>query len=150
MNTYAFGATQFVRRPKTDLPKLESGLVPLAWNNLCPKASKGHQVELKLERVERQLITLPSWNKLIGNILVELGKLVKLENLEIAHNNLTGHLPTSLGNVSTLQDINLEGNYLEEGLQVTLGFLKRLAVLTLDTNNFSSFFAPSIFNLSSL
>ncbi|MBA0594546.1 hypothetical protein Gorai_011449, partial [Gossypium raimondii] len=91
-----------------------------------------------------------SRNKLIGNILVELGKLVKLENLEIAHDNLTGHLPTSLGNVSTLQDINLEGNYLEGGLQVTLGFLKRLAVLTLVTNNFSGFFAPSIFNLSSL
>ncbi|XP_040948066.1 probable LRR receptor-like serine/threonine-protein kinase At3g47570 [Gossypium hirsutum] len=94
MNTYAFGATQFVRRPKTDLPKLE-------------RASR---------------------NKLIGNILVELGKLVKLENLEIAHDNLTGHLPTSLGNVSTLQDINLEGNYLEGGLQVTLGFLKSLPV----------------------
>ncbi|PPR82355.1 hypothetical protein GOBAR_AA38367 [Gossypium barbadense] len=69
-----------------------------------------------------------SRNKLIGNILVELGKLVKLENLEIAHDNLTGHLPTSLGNVSTLQDINLEGNYLEGGLQVTLGFLKSLPV----------------------
>ncbi|XVE79423.1 hypothetical protein DITRI_Ditri14bG0057400 [Diplodiscus trichospermus] len=108
-------------------------------------------VSLPLKLVDFQHLKLYAGrNNLVGNIPDELGNLLKLEILHIAHNDLTGQLPTFLGNISTLQVIMLGSNNLHGKLLDTFGHLKRLVYVALDINNFSTLIPHSVFNLYSL
>ncbi|XP_021656469.2 LRR receptor-like serine/threonine-protein kinase EFR [Hevea brasiliensis] len=89
-------------------------------------------------------------NSLVGEIPVELGSLLKLQEIYLEVNNLIGTLPPSFENPSPLEKLYAYQNLLNGNLPETLGQLMSLKVLTIFENGFSGTIPPSIFNLSSI
>ncbi|XP_060969249.1 leucine-rich repeat protein 2 isoform X2 [Cannabis sativa] len=81
----------------------------------------------KLERLQYLELYM---NSLMGPIPKELGGLKSLVSLDLYHNNLSGSIPSSLSNLSNLKFLRLNGNRLSGKIprQLTkLGNLKILA-----------------------
>eukprot|EP00984_Skeletonema_dohrnii_P005236 scaffold1834_cov73-Skeletonema_dohrnii-CCMP3373.AAC.1 len=92
---------------------------------------------------------LPSGNNLVGSIPTELGKLGRLELLDLNNNQLTGGIPTELGQLLTggiptelgqlvnLERLYLDGNQLSGSIPTELKFLGSLEQLVLNNNTLS-------------
>ncbi|PWA77289.1 Concanavalin A-like lectin/glucanase, subgroup [Artemisia annua] len=71
---------------------------------------------------------------LSGQLAPELGKLTKLQYLELYGNNITGSLPNELGNLTDLLSLDLYQNHLAGGIPETYGKLQKLRFLDLSNN----------------
>ncbi|PQP93553.1 putative LRR receptor-like serine/threonine-protein kinase [Prunus yedoensis var. nudiflora] len=89
--------------------------------------------------------------ELAGTINPHVGKLTKLQVLDLARNNLHGPIPSSISNLSsTLIRLNLGTNRLSGTIPSELGFLYKLKELDLSNNQLTGTVALSIYNISSL
>jgi len=89
-------------------------------------------------------------NNLRGVIPSELGKLLRLERMELHGNSLTGPIPQEFGTLSQLEDLILERNLLTGSLPSELGNLSQLENLSLVENRFTGSIPPELSNLSQL
>ncbi|KAL6619018.1 hypothetical protein ACP70R_034157 [Stipagrostis hirtigluma subsp. patula] len=71
---------------------------------------------------------------LSGRLAPELGKLEKLQYMEIARNNLQGPIPPEFGNLGNLISLDLFNNGISGPIPHTLGNLKSLRFLRVDHN----------------
>ena len=78
-----------------------------------------------------------SFNKLIGEIPPELGRLSSLHALNLSHNQLTGPIPKSFSNLSQLESLDLSHNNLSGEIPSVLIDLTFLEVFTVAHNNLS-------------
>lgn len=91
-----------------------------------------------------------SFNRLWGELPLEVGECETLWYLDVAGNQLTGSIPASTGTLTNLVILNLSRNQLRGGIPWQLGGLQNLEGLFLDNNLFSEPMPPSLGNLSSL
>ncbi|CAN1744606.1 Probable LRR receptor-like serine/threonine-protein kinase At3g47570 [Linum perenne] len=90
------------------------------------------------------------YNGLMGEIPLELCKLMKLQLLSIHFNNLTGNFPSCFGNVSSLEAISAPRNGFVGGIPESLARLRNLKIMSFGSNRFSGVFPPQFFNSSSI
>ncbi|GFQ01722.1 probable LRR receptor-like serine/threonine-protein kinase at2g23950 [Phtheirospermum japonicum] len=76
-------------------------------------------------------------NNITGAIPSELGKLPKLQAIDLSDNLLTGQIPSSLSQLKTLQYLRLNNNSLNGAIPMALGNLTQLTFLDLSFNNLS-------------
>ncbi|KAL3654351.1 Protein NSP-INTERACTING KINASE 2 [Castilleja foliolosa] len=76
-------------------------------------------------------------NNITGAIPSELGKLAKLQAIDLSDNLLTGQIPFSLSQLNTLQYLRLNNNSLTGTIPIALGNLTQLTFLDLSFNNLS-------------
>ncbi|KAL1189113.1 LRR receptor-like serine/threonine-protein kinase EFR [Cardamine amara subsp. amara] len=89
-------------------------------------------------------------NSFESTIPQELGKLFRLQYLNMSYNLLEGRIPPSLSNCSRLSTIDLASNHLGHGVPSELGSLSKLVILFLEENNLTGKFPSSLGNLTSL
>ncbi|XP_020977879.1 protein NSP-INTERACTING KINASE 1-like isoform X2 [Arachis ipaensis] len=76
-------------------------------------------------------------NNITGPIPSELGKLPKLQTLDLSNNFLSGEIPPSLGHLRSLQYMRLNNNSLHGELPESLANMTQLTFLDLSYNNIS-------------
>ncbi|XP_020977788.1 protein NSP-INTERACTING KINASE 1 isoform X3 [Arachis ipaensis] len=76
-------------------------------------------------------------NNITGPIPSELGKLPKLQTLDLSNNFFSGEIPPSLGHLRSLQYMRLNNNSLHGELPESLANMTQLAFLDLSYNNIS-------------
>ncbi|KAF7123882.1 hypothetical protein RHSIM_Rhsim12G0021300 [Rhododendron simsii] len=86
----------------------------------------------KLERLQYLELYM---NKLVGPIPNELGGLKNLVSLDLYHNNLTGSIPPSLSSLSNLRFLRLNGNRLTGRIPRELTKLGNLKILDASNND---------------
>lgn len=86
----------------------------------------------KLERLQYLELYM---NNLVGHIPKELGGLKSLISLDLYHNNLTGPIPSSLSNLSNLKFLRLNGNRLSGRIPRELTKLGSLKILDVSNND---------------
>ncbi|KAL2543399.1 Leucine-rich repeat (LRR) family protein [Abeliophyllum distichum] len=86
----------------------------------------------KLERLQYLELYM---NNLVGPIPGELGKLKSLISLDLYHNNLTGSIPPSLSNLSNLRFLRLNRNRLTGRIPRELTKLGNLKILDVSNND---------------
>ncbi|CAI9775273.1 unnamed protein product [Fraxinus pennsylvanica] len=86
----------------------------------------------KLERLQYLELYM---NSFVGPIPAELGKLKNLVSLDLYHNNLTGSIPPSLANLSKLRILRLNGNRLTGRIPRELSKLGKLKKLDVSNND---------------
>lgn len=86
----------------------------------------------KLERLQYLELYM---NSLAGQIPKELGQLKSLISLDLYHNNLTGPVPSSLSRLSNLKFLRLNGNKLTGKIPRELTKLANLKILDLSNND---------------
>ncbi|XP_062197187.1 receptor kinase-like protein Xa21 isoform X2 [Phragmites australis] len=95
-------------------------------------------------------------NKLVGEIPAELGRLIRLQALNLSYNQLqgwnklSGEIPSTLGECQLLQIIDLRNNILNGSIPSLLGQLQGLEYLDLSRNNLSGQMPKFLGNLSML
>nr|GMD91617.1 BRASSINOSTEROID INSENSITIVE 1-associated receptor kinase 1-like [Ipomoea batatas] len=72
---------------------------------------------------------------LTGRLVPDLGRLEKLQYLELYSNNISGTIPSELGNLSRLVSLDLYQNQLSGNIPVSLGNLQQLRFLRLNNNS---------------
>ena len=78
-----------------------------------------------------------SFNKLIGEIPPELGRLSSIFALNLSHNQLNGPIPKTFSNLTQLESLDLSHNNLSGEIPSALTDLTFLAVFTVAHNNLS-------------
>uniref|UniRef100_A0A7N2R4B9 Uncharacterized protein n=1 Tax=Quercus lobata TaxID=97700 RepID=A0A7N2R4B9_QUELO len=78
-----------------------------------------------------------SFNKLIGEIPPELGRLSSIFALNLSHNQLNGSTPKTFSNLTQLESLDLSHNNLSEEIPSALTDLTFLAAFTVAYNNLS-------------
>ncbi|CAL1355130.1 unnamed protein product [Linum trigynum] len=86
----------------------------------------------KLERLQYLELYM---NELAGPIPKELGNLKSLLSLDLYHNNLTGSIPSSLSKLSNLKFLRLNGNRLSGRIPRELTKLGSLKILDVSNND---------------
>ncbi|KAA8517321.1 hypothetical protein F0562_017614 [Nyssa sinensis] len=86
----------------------------------------------KLERLQYLEVYM---NNLVGPIPDELGGLKSLVSLDLYHNNLTGPIPSSLSQLSNLRFLRLNGNRLTGRIPRALTKLGNLKILDVSNND---------------
>ncbi|XP_057771255.1 leucine-rich repeat protein 1-like isoform X2 [Salvia miltiorrhiza] len=86
----------------------------------------------KLQRLQYLEVYM---NKLMGPIPAELGQLRSLVSLDLYHNNLTASIPPSLSNLSNLKFLRLNGNRLTGRIPRDLTKLANLKILDVSNND---------------
>ncbi|PIN23765.1 Non-specific serine/threonine protein kinase [Handroanthus impetiginosus] len=86
----------------------------------------------KLERLQYLELYM---NNLMGPIPAELGQLKSLVSLDLYHNNLTGSIPPSLSNLSNLKFLRLNGNRLTGRIPRQLTNLGNLKIFDVSNND---------------
>ncbi|KAG6426701.1 hypothetical protein SASPL_110928 [Salvia splendens] len=86
----------------------------------------------KLERLQYLEVYM---NNLMGPIPGELGLLRSLVSLDLYHNNLTGSIPPSLSNLSNLKFLRLNGNRLRGRIPRELTKLGNLKIFDVSNND---------------
>ncbi|CAK9144369.1 unnamed protein product [Ilex paraguariensis] len=86
----------------------------------------------KLERLQYLELYM---NKLVGPIPSELGGLKSLVSLDLYHNNLTGHIPPSLSTLSNLRFLRLNHNRLTGRIPRELTKLGNIKILDVSNND---------------
>ncbi|KAK4413581.1 Leucine-rich repeat protein 1 [Sesamum alatum] len=86
----------------------------------------------KLERLQYLELYM---NNLTGPIPAELGQLKSLVSLDLYHNSLTGSIPSSLSNLSSLKFLRLNGNKLTGRIPRELTKLGNLKIFDVSSND---------------
>lgn len=86
----------------------------------------------KLERLQYLELYM---NNLMGSIPSELGQLKNLVSLDLYHNSLTGSIPPSLSNLSNLKFLRLNGNKLTGRIPRELTKLGNLKIFDVSSND---------------
>jgi len=107
----------------------------------------GVTVDASVMRVTR--VSLP-WQRLEGDIPVELGHLSELEWLDLAHNGLSGSIPAALAALSDLELLDLSHNELSGAIPGELGQLADLETLDLAGNGLTGSIPRELGNLADL
>ncbi|XWS43830.1 hypothetical protein CRYUN_Cryun16bG0138100 [Craigia yunnanensis] len=89
-------------------------------------------------------------NHLGGTVPDVVGKLRKLEGLELNSNRFSGSIPFSLGNLTVLTRLLMDENKFEGSLPPSLGNCQNLLVLNFSSNNLSGTIPREIVALSSI
>ncbi|KAJ0031541.1 hypothetical protein Pint_14438 [Pistacia integerrima] len=76
-------------------------------------------------------------NKLIGEILRQIGNLTMLISLNLLCNNLTGPIPLEFSKLMAIESLDLSYNNLNGKIPPKLNDLRYLGVFTIAQNNFS-------------
>ncbi|PKU63546.1 putative LRR receptor-like serine/threonine-protein kinase [Dendrobium catenatum] len=77
------------------------------------------------------------WNKISGNIPIEIENLIGLNLLNLGPNNLWGTIPVGIEKLTSLQRLDLRGNGLSGEIPYNIGNLSMLDILYLDHNDLS-------------
>ncbi len=101
----------------------------------------------RLERLE--VLDLPN-NSLSGTIPPELGNLSNLKALNIHGNLASGNIPPELGKLTNLRELHLGHNKLTGSIPAELGQLSRLEYLSLLVNELTGPIPPELGQLSKL
>ncbi|GAB4828541.1 Leucine-rich repeat protein 1 [Ancistrocladus abbreviatus] len=88
--------------------------------------------------------------KLSGNLVPELGKLQRLQYLELYMNNFEGHIPEELGRLKSLVSLDLFHNNLAGPIPLSLSNLSDLKFLRLNNNRLTGRIPRELTKLSSL
>lgn len=88
--------------------------------------------------------------KLSGHLVPELGRLQRLQFLELYKNELTGPIPKELGNLKNLVSLGLYQNNLTGSIPTTLSNLPNIKFLRLNTNNLTGRIPRGLTNLGNL
>ncbi|KAL6186279.1 hypothetical protein ACLB2K_042400 [Fragaria x ananassa] len=94
----------------------------------------------KLERLQYLELYM---NNLTGSIPKELGGLKSLVSLDLYHNNFTGSIPSSLSNLSNLNFLRLNGNRLTGTIPRKLTKLGSLKIFDVSDNDLCGAFPTS-------
>ncbi|CAF2085472.1 unnamed protein product [Brassica napus] len=112
----------------------------LEFHYMCPETQESHWFNL-------------SGMKLSGVISDSIGNLSFLTTLSLAHNSFHGSIPPEVGKLFRLQHLNLSNNMLDlaynrmEGeIPESMSRLTRIKFLRLAQNKFSGVFPPAIYN----
>jgi len=81
-------------------------------------------------------IDLPN-NNLVGDIPVQIGALINLEELNLNDNQISGAIPTTIEHLNNLETLNLENNDLTGSLPTELGDATNLQTVNLANNQIS-------------
>ncbi|KAI5354390.1 hypothetical protein L3X38_007285 [Prunus dulcis] len=132
--------------------KSEVNLPPSFWDQNSSPCSNWTGVACNQIGQTQRVVSLNlSGLELAGTINHHVGKLTKLQVLNLERNNLHGPIPSSISNLSaTLTHLNLGTNSLSGTIPRELGFLYKLKELDLSVNQLTGTVAPSIYNISSL
>ncbi|KAL6179508.1 hypothetical protein ACLB2K_051023 [Fragaria x ananassa] len=74
-------------------------------------------------------------NNFYGSIPTEIGRLDRLQNLELNHNNFTGNIPAQISNLRDLQTLDISENHLSGQIPSSVTSLNFLANLNVSYNN---------------
>jgi hypothetical protein len=113
-----------------------SGSIPEEFSTLC----KGFQ----------EFAVNLSYNRLLGELPVEVGECETLWYLDVEGNQLSGSIPEGTGALTNLVILNLSRNQLRGNIPWQLGELENLEGLFLDNNLLSEPIPASLGNLSKL
>ena len=100
------------------------------------------------ERVIRLEITQPP--RLRGYLSAELGKLSKLQVLNLSYNGLRGEIPEEVEDLTSLHTLTLRSNRLAGGIPVELTRLTNLRILDLSDNDLRGRIPGNLANLVNL
>ena len=78
-----------------------------------------------------------SFNKLTGEIPLELGQLSSIHAMNLSYNQLTGSIPKTFSNLTQLESLDLSHNNLSGEIPTTLIDLTSLEVFNVAYNNLS-------------
>ncbi|KAL3654034.1 Protein NSP-INTERACTING KINASE 3 [Castilleja foliolosa] len=118
------------------LPSLSlSGTLSPGIGNLTNLQSVLEQLQIGMitEGVNRLLQN----NEITGSIPAVIGKLEKLETLDLSNNQLTGEIPISVGDLKNLNYLRLNNNSLSGTIPESLSNVQSLTLVDLAFNNFS-------------
>lgn len=94
----------------------------------------------KLERLQYLELYM---NSLVGPVPEELGRLKSLVSLDLYHNNLTGPIPASLSKLSNLKFLRLNSNKLTGKIPRELTKIGNLKIFDVSNNDFCGTFPTS-------
>ena len=89
-------------------------------------------------------------SNLTGEIPVEIGNLVNLQQLDLRNNELSGVFPIELTNFSNLSSLLLNGNQLSGEIPSEIGVLQELVSMDIGNNQFIGEIPESLFDLTNL
>ncbi|RHN66942.1 putative leucine-rich repeat-containing, plant-type, leucine-rich repeat domain, L [Medicago truncatula] len=84
---------------------------------------------------DRRTIDL-SVNHLIGEVTLELFRLVQVQTLNLSHNNLNGTIPREIGGMKNMESLDLSSNKFYGDIPQSMSLLTFLGYLNLSYNNF--------------
>lgn len=91
-----------------------------------------------------------SYNQLIGNIPTEIGNILSLRSLHLGNNQLNGSIPVNFENLVDLQSLLLYVNQLNGNIPAEIGYLLKLKSVNLGNNQLSGDIPVEIGNLANL
>ncbi|CAB4264084.1 hypothetical protein PRUPE_1G219900 [Prunus persica] len=145
-----------VNDPKSVLQSWDPTLVdPCTWFHVtCDADNRVTRLDLgnanlsgslvpELGKLERLQYLELYMNNLMGCIPKELGGLKSLVSLDLYHNNFSGAIPPSLSNLSNLKFLRLNGNRLTGRIPRELTKLQNLKILDVSNNDLCGTFPTS-------
>ncbi|KAK6922455.1 Leucine-rich repeat [Dillenia turbinata] len=145
-----------LKDPKNVLQSWDPTLVdPCTWFHVtCDSDNRVTRLDLgnaqlsgnlvpELGRLERLQYLELYMNNLLGHIPEELVGLKSLVSLDLFHNNLTGAIPSSLSKISNLRFLRINGNKLSGRIPRELTTLGNLKILDVSDNDLCGTFPTS-------
>ncbi|KAL4309644.1 hypothetical protein GQ457_01G001780 [Hibiscus cannabinus] len=143
-----FALRRAVRDPKNVLQSWDPTLVdPCTWFHVtCDADNRVTRLDLgnaqlrgrlvpELGKLERLQYLELYMNNLVGPIPEEIGELKSLVSLDLYHNNLTGSIPVSLSKLSSLKFMRLNSNRLTGRIPRQLTKLQSIKIFDVSNND---------------
>ncbi|RXH79943.1 hypothetical protein DVH24_041090 [Malus domestica] len=151
-----FALRQAVKDPNSVLQSWDPTLVdPCTWFHVtCDGDNRVTRLDLgnanlsgslvpELGKLERLQYLELYMNNLMGSLPKQLGGLKSLVSLDLYHNNFSGTIPPSLSNLSNLKFLRLNGNRLTGRIPRELTKLQSLKILDVSSNDLCGTFPTS-------